>query len=176
VRPHTSVRHLLPTAIAIAGCAVLATAAHAAEGELVLLPQIPQMLVLIGLFLLLVLPVNALVFKPLFRVLDEREARTSGTRARADHLVREADEILARYEASVRSVREESERERRAALDRARTDSQQTTDAARAEVEREIERARNEIDGALASARTSLRTQAQDLARQAASSVLGRAL
>ena len=46
----------------------------------------------------------------------------------------------------------------------------------RAEAEREIDRARQEVATALESARASLRGQSQELARQAAASVLGRPL
>jgi F0F1-type ATP synthase membrane subunit b/b' len=48
--------------------------------------------------------------------------------------------------------------------------------AARSEAEARLDGARAEIAASLESARGALRSQAQDLARQAASQVLGRAL
>jgi F-type H+-transporting ATPase subunit b len=147
-----------------------------AAGDLVLIPDIPLLVALVVLFVLLVLPVNVLVFKPIFRILDEREERTQGTRRRAEKLERDAQEILDRYESSVREVREESERERRGALEGARGESQQATSAARADSEGEIERARSQIAAEYEAARNALRASSQDLARQAASRVLGRAL
>ena len=154
---------------------LLAQPSHAA-GDLVLIPSLPLLVALIVLFTVLVLPVNALVFKPIFRILDERDARTTGTREKAQELERNAQEILDRYEASVREAREEAERERRAALEQARGASQGTTTDARGAAEQEIERARSQIAAEFEAARTALRTQSQDLARQAASRVLGRVL
>ena len=155
--------------------ALLASPARAA-GDLVLIPDAGLLVALLLLFALLVVPVQLLVFKPIFRILDEREERTSGTRERARKLERDAQAILDRYESSVREVREASERERRAALERARGEFQQATGGARAESEREIERARAQVAAEYEAARTALRAQSQDLARQAASRVLGRAL
>ena len=154
---------------------LLAAPAQAA-GDLVLIPDAGLLIALLLLFALLVVPVQVLVFKPIFRILDEREERTNGTRERARKLERDAQAILERYESSVREVREESERERRAALERARGESQQATGGARAESEREIERARAQIGAEYEAARNALRSQSQELARQAASRVLGRAL
>jgi F-type H+-transporting ATPase subunit b len=154
-----------------------AQGAAAAGDELVLVPQlVDRMLPLVALFCLLVIPVNQLVFKPLFRVLDERAERIDGTRQRAERLEREADEVLARYERSVQEVREEAEVERRSHLDRARAESQDNTGAVRAEADREIARARRALAASLESTRLTLRAQARELAREAAARVLGRAV
>ena len=156
----------------------LPATAFAAGGEhgLVLVPD-PRMLVaLIVLFVLLIAPANALVFKPLLRVLDEREARTVGTRSKAERLEQEAAAILLRYETAVRETRDEGERSRRTLLSEVRSEAQREIAAARRDAEGQFERARGEIDAALESARSSLRGEAQELARQAASQVLGRAL
>jgi F-type H+-transporting ATPase subunit b len=165
-----------------AGAAYLAVAvllappaARAAEG-LVLAPDWTLLAGLVVFFLVLVVPLDRLLFKPVFRVLDEREQRIAGTRARAAQLEREAQESLDRYEASVRAAREESEQARRSMLEGARADALATTGDARAQVEREVETARADIGRALDSARSQLRDQARDLASQAAARVLGRAL
>lgn len=168
---------------------LLPLAASAAEGGLVLLPELPPgiaeaigapvgwgTLLLIVFFVVLLFPVNALLFQPLLRVLEQREERISGTRARAEKLEREAAEILARYERSLAETRAESEQERRALLEEVRREAQGETAAARREAEQRIERARREVGLALDGARSGLRGQAEELARQAASQVLGRAL
>ena len=131
---------------------------------------------LIVLFVILIFPVNALIFNPIFAVLDARDEKIAGTRARAEKIAAEAEEVLARYERSVREVREEAERERKERLASARGESAEQSAAARAEAEREIERAREQIGAGLAEARASLRAQAELLAREAAARVLGRAL
>ena len=156
--------------------ALLPDAARAAAGELVLIPNPPMLGALIILFLLLIAPTNRLILKPLLRVLDERESRTQGTRARAARMEEEAREVLERCERELARTREESERVRRAALERVRGEAQELTQAARGSAEQTLERARRELGGALEDARSSLRTQSQELAREAAARVLGRSL
>jgi F-type H+-transporting ATPase subunit b len=151
-------------------------AAASSEGGLVLVPDPPLLLALIALFVALIAPVNALVFKPLLRVLDEREERIAGTRSHAAKLEGKAEELLARYERSVAETRETSERERRTLLEEVRAEAQRETAAARGEAESRIEASRREVAVALESARETLRGQSADLAREAAAQVLGRAL
>jgi F-type H+-transporting ATPase subunit b len=155
---------------------LLAGDAAAAEGGLELMPDLQLLGALLILFALLVVPVNAIIFKPIFRALDEREDKISGTRARAERLERDAQAVLERYQSAVREVREEAESARRARLETTRGETAQTTAEARAAAEGEIERARAELSAALEDARASLRAQSQELAREAAARVLGRAL
>jgi F-type H+-transporting ATPase subunit b len=163
-------------AIVVAALLVPAVA-FAEEGHgLVLVPELWRIVPLILLFALLIAPANALVLKPLLRVLDERDARIGGTRAKADRLEQDAAAILARYENAVRETRDEGERTRRALLSEVRSEVQREVAAARSEAEARLEGVRGEIAASLDSARGALRGQAQELASQAASQVLGRAL
>ena len=150
--------------------------AAAAEGGLVLTPDLPSLLALIVFFVLLIFPMNALVFGPIFAALDAREQRIAGTRARADELAAEAERSMGEYESAVRSARDEAEQGRKAALAEARDGAQTQTQAARSEAEAELERAAGEIQSALSEARGSMRSEAEALAREAASAVLGRSL
>jgi len=163
-----------------AGAALWATlaagAALADEGSLQLVPEPPLLLTLLVLFALLIVPVDRLLFRPVFRVLDERAAKIEGTRVRAARIEREADQALERYEGAVRDTREQAEQQRRARLDEARGELQHTTAAARGEAEAEIERARHGLEASYQAARQALRAQSEDLARQAAARVLGRPL
>lgn len=163
-------------AIVAATGALLATPAFASEGGLVLTPSLPMLLTLIGLFVALIFPVNALLFRPIFAALDAREEKIAGTRARAAKLEQDAEEVLQRYKASVREVREGAEQERRSQLVGAKGEASQQLAGARGEAEREIERARGEIQGELESARSSLRGEAETLAREASARILGRDL
>jgi F-type H+-transporting ATPase subunit b len=151
--------------------------ALAAEGaSLSLVPDPTQLLPLIALFALLVVPVNALIFRPIFRVLDAREEKSSGTRKRADRLEREATSTLESYERQVGEVRLEAESGRREKLESARAEGAEHLARARADAESELERARSEIASAARGARDRLRQQAEDLAGEAAARVLGRPL
>jgi F0F1-type ATP synthase membrane subunit b/b' len=148
--------------------------ASASEGGIVLWPDPMMLVVMIALFAALIVPVNALLFRPLLRAVDLRVERTTGTRERAEKLAASADEILAKYEQAVNDVRIEAEQARRAELASARSETAARTAEARAGAEREIERARHDVSAALAEARTKLRAEAEPLAREAASRVLGR--
>ncbi len=150
--------------------------AAASDGGIVLWPDPVMLVVMIVLFSLLLVPVNALLFRPLLRALDLRIDRTVGTRERAEKLAASADEILARYEKTVSDVRIEAEQARRSELANARSETAARTASARSDAEREIERARQEVTAALTAARTQLRAEAEPLAREAASRVLGRVI
>jgi F-type H+-transporting ATPase subunit b len=132
--------------------------------------------VMLFAFAVLVFPLNGLIFQPIFRALDARAERIQGARLRSEHLQREADSILERYDAAVREVRSESEAARQVELGRAREEQNVLTSQAKNEAERQLERARAELAQSLDSARATLRAGAEDLARAAAEQVLGRAL
>lgn len=167
---------------------VLALPASAAE-ELVLIPDagflglIPGLgeglgmlwIMLIG-FVILIFPLNALMFQPIFRALDERADRIQGARNRSAMLQSEADEVLARYESAIREARSESESKRQGQLATAREEQAALTAQARSDAERELERARGELNQSLDEARATLRASADDLATAAAEQILGRSL
>jgi F-type H+-transporting ATPase subunit b len=162
---------------AFIGCALFAGAAVASEGGLVLLPDWTGKLpILIVLFALLMVPVNAILFKPIFQVLDAREERTNGTRKRAEKVMKDAEETLAGYERVVREARAESEQARKREAAAAREENATVVDAARAESESHLESARTELAAALEQSRQTLGVDARSLADEVASRVLGRAL
>ena len=156
---------------------ILAENAAASEGKLVLLPEFTTLLpLMIFLFIALIIPVNTLLFKPIFRVLEDREEKIDGTLKRAERLSVEAEDTLSSYNTAIREVRDEVETERKRSFSEARDRGTEKTDEARNAAEREIDRARNEVQSVLEEARATLRTQAEDLAGQAAERVLGRPL
>jgi F-type H+-transporting ATPase subunit b len=161
--------------LAFAGL-VTAGSASASEGDLVLTPELPMLLALIALFVILIFPVNALLFRPIFAALDAREDKIAGTRVRAEKLSAQAEEVLRRYQGSVRETREATEHERRGRLLGAKNEASERLGSARGEAEREIEQARGEIRSALVAARSSLRGEAEALAREASARILGRNL
>ncbi len=156
---------------------VLAAApARAAEGGLRIVPEWPILILLVVAFVLLILPVNALLFRPIFRVLDAREERIAGTRRRADQVAREAGEVTARYEDALRRAREENTRARVGRVEAARREAASDLAGAREAADREIEAARQQLAAVLEESRGALRVQVEELARQAAARLLGRAL
>jgi F0F1-type ATP synthase membrane subunit b/b' len=157
---------------------VLATAqpALAAGGGIEIIPDPLKLVALILLFAAVVAPVNKLILQPMLGVLEERSERIDGTRDRAAAVAREADEVLGAYESGVARAREQAEAERRRIVDEARHAETRTLARERGDAEQQIEKARAEVDQALEQARAGLRSEARDLARQAAERVLGRSL
>lgn len=150
--------------------------ALAAGGGIEIVPEAGKLVPLIVLFCLMVVPVNRLIIRPLLAVLDEREERIAGARARAAEVGARADEVLSSYEERVAAARAEAETERRATLDEARAAQAERVAGERGEAESHIEQARREVGEALAQARGGLQAQAEELARQAAERMLGRTL
>jgi F-type H+-transporting ATPase subunit b len=161
--------------LALLACLGAAGEAAAAEGGIQLFPGWLA-LVLLAVFIPLIPLLNALLFRPIFAVLDAREEKIEGTRQRAARISAEAEQILARYERSVREVREDAEQERKRRTQEARQEAARASEAARAEAEGEIERARRAVSAELTRARAELRAQASEIARAAAERVLGRSL
>lgn len=176
----------LLAALAVVVIVVAARSALAAEGGIEIFPTgldptkefaLPARLIaLLALFVALIFPVNRVIFRPLFGVLNEREERIEGARDRAQQVDEEAGAVLARYEDAVSQAREQASAERKTALAGARGEEKDATSEARGLAEQEIERARGEIAVSLAEARESLRPRAEDLARDAAERILGRSL
>ena len=84
-------------------------------------------------FVLLVFPLNQLIFQPIFRSLDDRAEKINGARNRSVDLQKQADDVLDRYEIAIREARGESEQTRQAGLIRAREEQATLTAEARAE-------------------------------------------
>jgi F-type H+-transporting ATPase subunit b len=160
--------------------AVLATAAAAparASETLELVPDFVGTLpILLVAFVVVTLVLDPLIFRPLLKVMDEREEQIDGARRRADQVQQQAEEALARYERSIRGAHDEAAAARRSRLDEAREELLRVSRSAKEEAEREIARAREELSGSVVEARDTLRESANDLATLAAERILGRTL
>jgi F0F1-type ATP synthase membrane subunit b/b' len=167
---------LRPSLLALILAVAFALPAQAASGGLEIFPDPTRLLVLLVLFTLLIWPANVLLWRPVLRTLDDRGDQIQGSRDRADRVAAEADVVLARYQEAVTAARTAAESERRGLLDQARVAQGQINAAARAAAEESVSGARRELAAALGEARGQLRGQAEDLARIAASRVLGREL
>ena len=165
-------------AVLVTACISLTAApAFATGAELELVPDFTGKLpVLIAFFAALVWPANQLIFKPIFKVLDERAEKTEGTRRRATRIMGDAEKTLADYEDAIREARGESEKDRKEFIANARSQNASLTAEARGDAEREVARARESLASALDEARGALREQSESLATEAASRVLGRSL
>ncbi|MCH7867895.1 MAG: ATP synthase F0 subunit B [Myxococcales bacterium] len=170
-----TVEFCVRTAAWIVFASLIATPAYA-SGKLVLLPNPTTLVPLIIAFVLLIGPLNAMIFRPLLRVLDERDAKIAGATHEAGQLVERARELTQRYRETVREARDDAEVARKQQLEAARSEHASITNEARAQSEVEIRRARVDIEGALVEARETLEATSRDLAKVAAERILGRPL
>lgn len=166
-RPH---RALLVASSAL----FAATPAQAAALELV--PEPSRLLFLLVLFVLLVPLLNALLFKPLLAVLEERDRRIEGARARAAQLATNAAALVTKHDEALHAARERFNDERTRTLEDARDTHQAAIHEARQHAERELSATREQVGTALDAARTQLRAEAEPLARDVAERLLGRGI
>ena len=136
-------------------------------------PDGSLVLVLI-LFIIFVFVLNRILFRPIGRVLDERQTRTEGAANEARAARRRYEAKLAEYETTIRQARAEgyrrSEQERAGALEERR----KLIEAAKQNTNEQIAHARSEIQEQVARARTALASESRQIADRISRTVLGR--
>lgn len=126
------------------------------------------------LFIILVFVLNRILFRPIGRVLDERQTLTEGAGNEARAARRTYEARLAEYEATIRQTRAESykrsEQERAAAV----AERRRLIDEAKLHAHEQIERAKQEIEQQVALARATLESESRQIAERISRTVLGR--
>lgn len=147
--------------------------AFAEGGSNIINPDGSLVFVLI-LFLVFVFVMNRLLFRPVSRILDQRETLTTGAANEARAAARRYESKLNEYETTVRQARAESykrlEQQRAVALD----DRRQVIDAAKQQTATEIAQAKAEIGRQAAQARATLETESRQIAENISRTILGR--
>jgi F-type H+-transporting ATPase subunit b len=128
----------------------------------------------LGIFLLLMLVLWRLLWRPYLRVRAERVTRVDGYRQEAVRLEADAAERLARAEAALTQVRREGAGERAAARAEAQVREQTLLAAANADAQRTLAAARVRLEATVAGERGKLVAEAGEVARAAARKILGR--
>lgn len=134
------------------------------------------MLLHLIIIVLMVFLLSRTLFKPINRILEEREKRGEGLRSESTKLSASVEESLRRYEQTLRSARAEGysllEQERAAAM-RAR---EAQVAAARSELTDQVAREKQDISKQAEAARGTLLEEAKKLAVQISSQILGRSV
>src|SRR3954468_21021812 len=104
-----------------------------AENSIQLVPD-GTLIFHIVLILLMVFILNATLFKPINRILEEREKRTRGRSGEAHDILQRVDESLVRYERTLRAARAEGYRLLEQQRAEAMTERQAQLNAVRAEI------------------------------------------
>jgi F-type H+-transporting ATPase subunit b len=127
-----------------------------------------------ALFLILMFVANKLMFQPYLALRERRKAGIEGARAEAERMTAQADGKLAEYEKQVAVARNRANEEARKVRAEAVTHERDTTEAARATAQKSIDEAQAKMRTETEAARKQLLPQADALAKQIASKLLGR--
>jgi F0F1-type ATP synthase membrane subunit b/b' len=152
----------------------LASAPQAPEAQLLDLDG--SVFIMLGIFLVLLLILWQLLWKPYLHVRDERVARTDGRRAQAAELENEAAARLARIEAALAEARKSGNAEMAKLRGEAQAKEQQTIAESQEAVRTMLAEARAKLDTSVAAERANLQAETDLLAHQIAEKALGRRL
>lgn len=127
-----------------------------------------------GLFLVMLVGLNKVLFQPYLRLRDKRTAGIEGARLEADRMVAEAEAKLADYETSLAAARDRASEESRKIRGEASALEREVTGKARAAATTAMTEAQAKVRTETETARAQLMPQADALARQMTSKLLGR--
>ncbi len=132
------------------------------------------MLVQSCVFIFLIVVLSPLLFKPVLRLLEERERRTEGARRDAREMQDKAENLLLRYQAKLEDVRRAAAQER----ERLRAETLQLESTilgeARAATAKLVEQGRAQIEREVTKIRSEMGVHSQAIAREIGSKILGR--
>lgn len=165
-----------PLAAALPLLFVTAPSSAFAAGGIKLVPEIEILALNFVVLLLLIYPVNRLLVQPLIALLAERERRSAGASARSDELRQQTSQLQGALSERLAAARAAAQGRRVEILTRAQQEERTLLDAAREEAGAQVEVVRSTIALESATARSTLESAARELAREAATGILGRAL
>lgn len=127
-----------------------------------------------GLFLVMYVIANRMLFQPYLALRERRRAGIEGARAEADRMTAEADAKLADYEKQLSIARAKGNEEGRKLRTEATAHERDVTEKARAAAQKAIEEASAKMHTEVGDARAKLMPEASVLAQKIASKLLGR--
>jgi len=126
------------------------------------------------IFLVLIIVLNWLLFRPLQRIQAERESRTTGLMSEAQAKMDHQLDLFNEYQATIKNARLEAYRRQEQLRNDAMKKRAEVLGNARTAGERMIQDSRASILSQVESAKRQLDREAQELARGITSSILGR--
>lgn len=127
-----------------------------------------------GLFVLIYLVANKLLFQPYLKLRERRKAGIEGAREEAERMTAQADAKLADYQKQLAVARDRAGEEGRKVRAEAAAHEKEVTDKARASAQKAIDEAQTKMRSETEAARVQLMPQAEALAKSMASKLLGR--
>ncbi len=129
----------------------------------------------IVIFLVLIVSLNQLLFKPLMRIQAERESRTTGLVNQAHERMNYQSGLFKEYQASVKNARMEGYRRQEQLRAEAVKKRMEMLAQARASAEQMVRDSRVSIQSQVEIAKHQLALDAQELAERITSTILGKA-
>ncbi len=133
---------------------------------LVLLQLIP--------FLLTLFALNAIIFKPMLKYLEDRENASSGAEEKAKAIHGEIEARVAELQEKIHAAQQEASLKRSSARENLVKNYNDVVQQSRKEADQEVKGAALEIAAEQAAARQEIKAQAKEIATQIASQTLGR--
>jgi F-type H+-transporting ATPase subunit b len=127
-------------------------------------------------FLVLMLVLNVFLYKPIRKVLAERQGRIAEAKSRAEEVDQDVQAKMADYEARLRSMKTGAADERGALLKEAQAEEAAILEAARKEATETLSAIKVRVAKESADARVLLQEQAKALSVDICEKVLGRSL
>lgn len=127
-----------------------------------------------GLFLVMYVIANKMLFQPYLALRERRRAGIDGARAEAERMTAEADAKLADYEKQLAIARQKGNEEGRKLRTEAVTHEREVTEKARAAAQKAIDEAGAKMRTEVEEARAKLMPEATVIAQKMASKLLGR--
>lgn len=127
-------------------------------------------------FMLLLVVLNVLLFKPLRAALAARKGTIDGDLAKARSLDEEIQAQVAEYEAKLQEARQRGSQERAALRQAAQIEEGRLLGTANEKATQRLQSLKDQVAGEAETARQSLRGETETLAREIAGKVLGRTL
>lgn len=134
-----------------------------------------SMFVIAAIFLVLIVVLNSLVFKPLMSILDERQKKIEEGEEAAAQAQKTVEESLAAYKAEKAKARQEAQSKRQAMLAEVEQTRSEMVDKAKVAARAEIEKCGADVEDQVTKARASLEQETRGLADQIAATILSRA-
>ena len=128
----------------------------------------------IALILVMVYVLNKTLFKPINRILEERERRTKGRTGEAHDILRRVEEGLTNYERSLREARAEGYRLMEQERAQAMTERQTKLNALREEIGSSLNEEKEAIQNQTEEARATLEKDSRRLAADIGAHILHR--
>ena len=126
----------------------------------------------IALILLMIWILNRTFFRPINRVIESREKNKGGRFGEAAEILRSVEEKQANYNAALLEARSKGYDLINSERSRAVAQRQEKVNATRAEVEQKLARENAELERQGAAARTTIASEAEQLAERISSSIL----